>query len=58
MSLRRTILSAGAALAALATAAALPASSAMAQATSKPNIMFIMGDDIGWMQVRAYTTAA
>ena len=54
MSLRRTTLTAGAALAALATASALPASSAMAQATSKPNIMFIMGDDIGWMQPSIY----
>ena len=54
MSLWRKTLTAGAALAALATASALPASSAMAQATSKPNIMVIMGDDIGWMQVQAY----
>src|SRR5271166_4689643 len=54
MSLWRTTLTAGAALAALATATALPASSAMAQATSKPNIMFIMGDDIGWMQPSIY----
>src|SRR5271157_4006976 len=50
----RKTLAAGAAVAALATASALTASSAMAQATSKPNIMFIMGDDIGWMQVQAY----
>ena len=54
MSLWRTTLTAGAALAALAMASALPASSAMAQATSKPNIMFIMGDDIGWMQPSIY----
>ena len=53
MSLRRTLLSAGTAVAALATAAALPASSAMAQ-DQKPNIMFIMGDDIGWMQPSIY----
>jgi arylsulfatase len=25
-----------------------------AAADTKPNIMFIMGDDIGWMQVGAY----
>jgi arylsulfatase len=24
------------------------------QAQQKPNILFIMGDDIGWMQVGAY----
>ncbi len=53
MSLWRTTLTAGAALAALATASALPATSAMAQA-SKPNIMFIMGDDIGYMQPSIY----
>src|SRR5271166_6478561 len=34
--------------------AVAPLSSAMAQATSKPNIMFIMGDDIGWMQPSIY----
>ena len=44
----------GGALAALATASALTAPSAMAQATQKPNIMFIMGDDIGWMQPSIY----
>ena len=27
---------------------------ATAQATKKPNILFIMGDDIGWMQVGVY----
>ena len=53
MSCTRTLFSAGAALAALAALAAVPASSAMA-ADQKPNIMFIMGDDIGWMQVGAY----
>src|SRR5258705_2292834 len=31
----------------------LPASQALAQ-TKKPNIMFIMGDDIGWMQPSIY----
>ena len=55
MSLWRTTLTTGAALAALATASALPASSAMAQTQpSKPNIVFIMGDDIGWMQPSIY----
>ena len=53
MSSWRSFLTTGAALAALATASALPTSSAMAQ-TDKPNIMFIMGDDIGWMQPSIY----
>ena len=39
------------ALVAAATAAAMPAS---AQQQQKPNIMFIMGDDIGWMQPSIY----
>ena len=51
MKLSRVLMST--ALAALAAASALPASSAMAQ-DKKPNIVFIMGDDIGWMQVGAY----
>jgi arylsulfatase len=45
------------ALAALASVSALPASSALAQeskASKKPNIVFIMGDDIGWMQPSIY----
>ncbi len=63
MRLTRTLFSLGAALAALATTPALlPPSSAMAQTTtttsaqttSKPNILFIMADDIGWMQVGLY----
>jgi arylsulfatase A-like enzyme len=33
---------------------ALTTSSAMAQTTSKPNVVFIMGDDIGWMQPSTY----
>ena len=53
MSCKRTLFSLGAALTLLASTTALTATSAMAQ-TSKPNIMFIMGDDIGWMQVGAY----
>jgi arylsulfatase A-like enzyme len=54
MSLWRKTLTAGAALAALASTTALTAPSAYAQATSKPNIMFIMGDDIGLMQPSIY----
>src|SRR5215468_6346145 len=38
-------------LAAAATATAFPA---FAQQQSKPNILFIMGDDIGWMQPSIY----
>jgi len=53
MSLSRTLLSTGTAVAALATASALPASSAVAQ-DQKPKIMFIMGDDIGWPQPSIY----
>ena len=53
MSLWRTTLTAGAALAALATGSALSTSSAIAQ-DQKPNIMFIMGDDIGFMQPSIY----
>lgn len=30
------------------------ATQAVAQTTQKPNILFIMGDDIGWMQPRIY----
>jgi arylsulfatase len=29
-------------------------SQASAQQQQKPNILFIMGDDIGWMQPRIY----
>jgi arylsulfatase A-like enzyme len=54
MSLWRKTLTAGAALAALASTTALTAPSAYAQATSKPNVMFIMGDDIGLMQPSIY----
>src|SRR5271166_3011838 len=53
MVLPRSLISSAAAIAALASASALPMSSAMAQ-TSKPNILFIMGDDIGWMQPGIY----
>ena len=49
---RRAALAMGGALfGGLSLAAALPA---LAQDEKKPNIMFIMGDDIGWMQVVAY----
>src|SRR5262245_17585570 len=40
----------------VAAAVALPAPEAQAQAQpAKPNILFIMGDDIGWMQVGVYS---
>src|SRR5271157_370278 len=48
MSLWRTTLTAGAALAALATASALTPSSAVAQAQKRPNIVMLMTDDTGW----------
>jgi arylsulfatase len=57
MGLQKRVWSWGAALAALASVSALPASSAVAQeskASKKPNIVFIMGDDIGWMQPSIY----
>ena len=41
-------------LAALTAAAALMYAAAPAQAAGKPNILFIMGDDIGWMQPSIY----
>ncbi|MBV8443176.1 MAG: arylsulfatase [Hyphomicrobiales bacterium] len=46
----------GAGFAALLTATALtaPTAPAQAQAQQKPNIMFIMADDIGWMQPSIY----
>ena len=53
MSLWRETLAAAAALAALATASALPASSAMAQA-KKPNVVMLMADDVGWHDLGAY----
>ena len=36
------------------TAAVVTPHQAFAQAQSKPNIVFIMGDDIGWMQPSIY----
>ena len=53
MNLSRTIWSLGTALAVLATASALPTSSAVAQ-EKKPNIIVIMGDDVGWENIGAY----
>src|SRR5215831_7339763 len=47
MSLFRAIWGAVAVLCAATTLASVPAS---AQQGQKPNILFIMGDDIGWMQ--------
>ena len=57
MGLQNKVWSWGAALVALASVSVLPASSALAQeskASKKPNIVFIMGDDIGWMQPSIY----
>jgi arylsulfatase A-like enzyme len=51
MRLTRGIWLAGLTLLAAMTAAALPAA---AQQQQKPNILFIMGDDIGWMQPSIY----
>ena len=52
--MRRKIFTFG--LSALTTAAVLWGSFAPAQAqqAQKPNILFIMGDDIGWMQPSIY----
>ncbi len=38
----------------LLTSALVPSGHAQAQEAKKPNILFIMGDDIGWMQPGAY----
>jgi arylsulfatase A-like enzyme len=60
---RRNVLLAGTTLAASALAASAPVQTAQAQqraqaqqppASRKPNILFIMGDDIGWFNVSAY----
>ena len=45
---------AASALAALATASALPMSSAMAQTQKRPNIVMLMTDDTGWNDFGAY----
>ena len=50
MDLKRLLTTASSA----AVAAVLAASPAGAQAPAKPNILFIMGDDIGWMQPSIY----
>jgi len=44
----------GVALAALCTVATVASMPASAQQGQKPNILFIMGDDIGWMQPSIY----
>ena len=44
----------GAGVVALTAVAAAAATPAYAQQQQKPNIMFIMGDDIGWMQPSIY----
>ena len=54
MSFWRNTLTAGAALAALASTTALTASSAMAQDAAKPNILFVMADDVAWMAPGIY----
>ena len=41
-------------MALLAAATVVSSTPAAAQTQSKPNILFIMGDDIGWMQPRIY----
>jgi arylsulfatase A-like enzyme len=51
MSMFRTIWSALVVLCTITTMASIPAS---AQQGQKPNIVFIMGDDIGWMQPSIY----
>ena len=50
-SVRKLTLGALAASSFLVSVGATPAA---AQATQKPNILIIMADDIGWMQVQAY----
>jgi arylsulfatase A-like enzyme len=42
------------AILAVSTVANIPGTKAVAQQQSKPNILFIMADDIGWEQVGAY----
>ncbi len=54
MGVHKRTWSLGAAMAVLAATAALPVSSALAADEKKPNIVFIMGDDIGWMQPSIY----
>ena len=54
MSLWRTTLTASVALATLATASAVPMSSAMAE-QKRPNIVMLMTDDTGWNDFGAYS---
>src|SRR5262245_14230111 len=44
----------GTILLALLAVALADASQAQAQTSSRPNILFIMGDDIGWFNIGAY----
>jgi len=44
----------GTILPALLAIALAGASPAQAQTSSRPNILFIMGDDIGWFNIGAY----
>ncbi len=53
-SILRKSLKAGTALVALASTTALTAPSAMAQDTGKPNILFVMTDDVGFMSPSIY----
>jgi len=50
----KNCLAAGFAALLTATALTAPTAPAQAQAQQKPNILFIMGDDIGWMQPSIY----
>ena len=54
MAVRSTINRAWGAIAGGFLLAATALSPAQAQTTSQPNILFIMGDDIGWMQPSIY----
>ncbi len=53
MSLRRSCFAVGAGLVGLALTSALPIASATAQ-EKPPNILVIMGDDVGWFNIGAY----
>ena len=54
MRLRTMFSSAGAALLAGMMVSSLVMGAAQAEDAKKPNILFIMGDDIGWMQTSYY----
>src|SRR5215470_8318348 len=54
MKLMRKLWPALVAFVAVGVAASLPAAAQQQQQQSKPNILFIMGDDIGWMQPSIY----